>query len=100
MAGLKRHQHMPSTILGPKNIDSFCKVLRAKLQDRETQFGKQYLRLLVDEIRVDGKEMRIRGSYANLAGMVEKTKVGFPEGVPTFGLDWLPNPDSNQGQGG
>ena len=100
MAGLRRQGEMPLSQLGPKKIEAFCKALKEKLQDRSTQFGKEYLRLLVEEIRVEGKEIRIRGNYAALAGMLDKTKAGFPEGVPAFGRDWLPNPDSNQGQGG
>ncbi len=68
--------------------------------DVESNFGKAYLRLLIDEIRVEGREVRIRGKYASLTGMLQKTKVGPLEGVPTFGRNWLPGPDSNQRQGG
>ncbi len=100
MAGLKRQKQMPLTQLGPKNINAFCQALKDKLRDKESHFGKEYLRLLVEEIRIEEKEVRIRGSYAALAGMLQKTKVGILEGVPTFGDNWLPGPDSNQRQGG
>ena len=100
MAGLKRQKQMPLTQLGAKNVSAFCQALKDKLRDRESHFGKEYLRLLVEEIRIEGKEVRIKGSYSALAGMLQKTKVGVLEGVPTFGDDWLPGPDSNQRQGG
>ncbi len=54
--------------------------------------------MLVDEIRVDGKEVHVRGNYAALAGAVEKTKVGNSSEVPTFGVVWLPLLGSNQRQ--
>lgn len=74
---------MPIKQLGPKNIDKFC---------------KECLKLLVDEIRIEGKEIRIRGSYAALAGVLEKTKADNSLRVPTFGNVWLPLLGSNQRQ--
>jgi DNA invertase Pin-like site-specific DNA recombinase len=90
MAGLRRQKEMPIAQLGPKKIETFCKALKQRLQDKESNFGKEYLRLLVDEIKVEGKEVRLRGSYGAVAGMLNKTKVGLREEVPTFGNAWLP----------
>jgi hypothetical protein len=47
-------------------------VLKARLLDRSSGFGKRHLRLLVDEIRVMGKEIRIKGSYSALAPQAER----------------------------
>jgi hypothetical protein len=61
-------------LLKPENIIAFSKVLRSKLLDRESKFGKDYLKVLVKGIRVDGKEAEIIGSYAALAGVIMETK--------------------------
>ena len=98
IAGLKRQKEMPIKQLGNKNIDKSCNALKIRLQDRASNFGKEYLKLLVDEIRIEGKEIRISGSYAALAGVLEKTKAGNSSGVPTFGNVWLPLLGSNQRQ--
>ncbi|WP_425429689.1 recombinase family protein [Desulfuromusa kysingii] len=84
--------------LGPKNVDLFRKSLKTKLMDSSSNFGKNYLKLLIKEIVVDGKEVRITGSYAALVGALEKTKAGNSPGVPTFGVVWLPLLGSNQRQ--
>jgi hypothetical protein len=58
-------------------------------------FAKEYLRLLVDGIRVEEKQVAMRGSYAALASAVGGINPGCA--VPRFGLDWLPDLGSNQG---
>ena len=63
-------------------------------------FGKEYLRLLIAEIKVDVGSVIIRGSHAALAGLLQKTKAGELKRVPAFGGDWLPSADSNHGPGG
>ena len=98
IAEKKRQQEMPISQLGPKKIDASCKALKYRLQDKGTTFGKESLRLLVDEIKVYGNEVRLRGSYGAVARMLNKTKAGSLEGVPTFGGSWLPELDSNQRQ--
>jgi len=39
-------------------------------------FGKAYLNLLVDEVRLDGSELRIKGSCSAFARAVTLSKVG------------------------
>lgn len=90
MAGLRRQKELPLSKIGSKNVQAFCAALKDKLKDKASNFGKEYLKLLVDEIRVDRKEVRMKGSYAAIAGILEKTKLGLPMGVPSFGLVWLP----------
>ncbi|WP_374045161.1 recombinase family protein [Geobacter sp. AOG1] len=101
MAGLRRQKELPLAQLGRKHVNAFCSALKDKLRDKGSNFGKEYLKLLVDEIRVDKKEVRLTGSYCSLAGALRmSTKSGQLLGVPSFVPVWLPSADSNHGQGG
>jgi hypothetical protein len=52
------------------------------------------LKLLVNEIRVDKKEVRLSGSYNAVAGALHlSTKREHPEIVPGFNQVWLPGTD-------
>ena len=95
MAGIKREAEMPSNMLSPKNVRAFCNALRKRLKDSRSSFAKQYLRLLVKEIRITGKKIRMRGSYAALAHTLALKKLGTPEGVPSFVPAWRALRDSN-----
>jgi hypothetical protein len=94
MAGLRTHEGLPTALLRPKHIEAFTQSLKTKLFGNRG-FAKGYLQLLVDEIRVEKKEVTLRGSYAALAQAVE-TKMGTPNGVPRFVSNWLPEQGSNQ----
>ena len=59
-------------------------------------FAKEYLRLLVREIRVNKREVQITGSYAALAQAAAGNPADFM-GVPRFAPKWLPDQGSNQG---
>jgi hypothetical protein len=86
---------VPAHVLQQKHIDAFTKLLRGKLLENGP-FAKEYLRLLVHEIRVNKREMKITGSYAALAQAV----AGNPSdaiGVPRFAPKWLPDQGSNLG---
>ena len=62
---------------------------------KSANFGKGYLQLLVDEILVDGNEIKMRGKKAVLAGAI--TKMGTPKaGVPIIVDAWLPGTGSNR----
>jgi hypothetical protein len=54
----------------------------------------------VDEIKVEGNRVCVRGSHATLAADIAKTKLGtFPlivDRVPSFGSVWLPMLDANE----
>jgi len=86
---------MPLDLLKPKQIGAFSKALRTKLLDRNSSFGKEYLKLLVNEIRIEGKQAQITGSYAALATAIAETKMGTLGGVPRFVPNWLPKLNSN-----
>lgn len=101
MAGLQRQKELPLTGMGVRRIRSFCSALKEKLLEKGSNFGKEYLKLLVTEIRVDKIEVRLTGSYTALVGaLTMSTKPAQFDLVPSFVPVWLPNPDSNQGQGG
>jgi site-specific DNA recombinase len=91
MAGLRRKKELPVANLGKKHVQAFCLALKDKLRDKGSNFGKEYLKLLVDEIRVDKKEVRLTGSYSSLAGaLTMSTKLGLLPRVPSFVSVWLP----------
>ncbi len=104
IAGLRRDKELPLNKIKPSHVTAFCSALKSKLQDKSSSLGKEYLRFLVNEIRVDGNKVSVRGSHAALAEAITKTKLGTSSPVrgwvPSFGSGWLPGPDSNQRQGG
>jgi site-specific DNA recombinase len=89
IAGIRREQEMRPQVFSERNIEGFCRALRAKLLDRKSGFGKGYLKLLVDEIRVKGRKVNIRGTYSALAQAVSTKKLGDPGWVPSFRVGWL-----------
>jgi len=81
--------------IDPAKIDTFCQALKDRLTDPMSGFGKAYLQLLVEEIRLEGRELKIRGSYSRIAdaiGLLEKKKLGE---VPSFVRDWRARQDLN-----
>jgi hypothetical protein len=59
----------------------------------DRDFTKQYLKLFVDRITINVRQVRIEGKPANiLAAMQNKTAVR--DGVPTAVNNWLPEEDS------
>jgi site-specific DNA recombinase len=100
LARLKSQKEMPIARFTKKNISAFCSALKEMLLDRTSHFGKEYLRLLLDEIRVIKKEVHLQGSYAALASALSGgSNRGFNK-VPSFDPYWLPSADSNHGHGG
>ena len=95
MAGIKREAGMPNELLSEKNVRAFCNALRKRMHDPGSSFGKQYLRLLVKDVRITGKEIRMRGSYEAVAHAISKKELGTPEGVPSFIPEWRALEDSN-----
>ena len=96
IAGLKTQTGLPTALLQPKHIAAFTLSLKTKLFNNRS-FAKAYLKLLVDEIRVEKKEITLRGSHAALAQAAAETNPGTLGGVPRFVPNWLPDQDSNQG---
>ena len=95
IARLKTRATVPAHILQQKHIEAFTRLLREKVLENGA-FAKEYLRLLVQEIRVNKREVRITGSYAALAQAAAGNLDGFME-VPRFAPKWLPDQGSNLG---
>jgi site-specific DNA recombinase len=93
-ASMERRKEIPLRNLKSDHIEAFCLALRAKIRDKGSHFSREYLRLLLDEIVVDGREVIIRGQYRNLVGAIQE-KPGNSKRVPSFVTDWLPGTDSN-----
>ena len=96
MAGTRQQKAIPLDKINAGQIQAFGDAMRIKLMDRENGFSKQYLRLLVNEIRVSGDEIKMTGSKAALVHAVLQKKMDTME-VPSFVQSWLPDLDSNQG---
>lgn len=90
MAGLRIQQTFSMKDFGPKRINTFCNALRRKLFDKESNFGKEYVKLLIGEIRIEWKDVRMHGKYANVVDAMRKTALGFSVGLPRAGSVWLP----------
>jgi len=95
MGRIKQRQDIPLNTLSPKHIEAFSKSLRNKLFNQSTRFGKDYLKLLVDEVRINGNEAVMRGSHAAMANALIGTRQGTHGGVPRFVPEWLSGQDSN-----
>ena len=86
---------MPAHVLQPKHIDAFTRLVREKLLENGP-FAEEYLRLLVQEIRVNKRDVKITGSFAALAQAIAGN-LGDSMGVPRFAPKWLPELGSNLG---
>lgn len=49
------------------------------------------MNLLVDEVRLTGNELRIKGSYRALARAITLSNEGKPGMVPSFVPEWRPH---------
>ena len=65
--------------------------------DTASGFGKAYLNLLVDEVRLDGSKLHIKGSYGALARAITLAKEGKLVEVPSFVPEWRSHGDSKPG---
>ena len=56
----------------PEALKSFCKSVRERFDEVETGFAKEYLKMFVEQIVVDGKKITITGNSADMASCLEK----------------------------
>ena len=94
-AALRDKWEVPLNRLTPAHVQKFTRALRSRLLDTASGFGKAYLNLLVDEIRLNGSELHIQGSYRALARAVSLSKEGKLGNVPSFVPEWRARQDSN-----
>ena len=96
LSSVRQEQSVPVKKITTKQIEVFCQVLRNKLRGDKV-FAKQYLRILLDEIRIRDGEAVASGSYEGLAQTVLEKKKGTDESVPSFIRVWRPHGESNPG---
>ena len=96
-AGLRNKWEVSASHLTTAHIAKFTRALKARLLDTASGFGKTYLNLLVDEIRLDDNKLHIEGSYGALARAITLAKEGKLGEVPSFVPEWRPHGDSNPG---
>ena len=95
MAKLRDRQALAMRRVNADTVKAFCAALKDRFNDPTSGLGKAYLRLLVDEIKLDENELVVRGSHRRLAdaiGFMQRKKLG---GVPSFVNDWRAGWDSN-----
>jgi hypothetical protein len=72
-----------------RSIEEFQKTVKALFLIPESDFAKRYLKLFIDRITINGRQVRIEGKpTAILAAMQNRTAVG--NEVPTAVSRWLP----------
>jgi len=95
MAKRKDRQALALRRVNAETVNAFCSALKERFSDPTSGLGKAYLRLLVDEIRLDGNELVVTGSHRRLAdaiGFMQKRKLSE---VPSFVNDWRARQESN-----
>ncbi len=81
--------------MSPKPVAYALERMKAMLLDSELSYGKQLLRYLVTDIRVEAGQITLRGSVPRLEKAVAEMKMGTVSTVPTFIPDWRPEDESN-----
>ena len=91
-----KHQGLVGRIqVNADTVKAFCAARKERFTDPASGLGKADLRLLVDEIKLDGNELVVTGSHRRLAdafGFIQKRKLGE---VPSFVNDWRARQDLN-----
>ena len=95
MAKLKDRQALALRRVNAETMQAFCVALKERFNDPTSGLGKAYLRLLVDEIKLDRDQLIVRGSprrVADAIGFMQKRKLGE---VPSFVNEWRARQDLN-----
>ena len=95
MAKLKDRQALAMRRVNADTVKTFCVALKERFNDPTSGLRKAGLHLLVDEIKLDGDELIVRGSHRRVAdaiGFMQKRKLGE---VPSFVNDWRARQELN-----
>jgi hypothetical protein len=96
ISDLTRRFAMAEPVITPEEIEKLALLLRDKLHHGSPDLRQSYARLLLSEVRVDDREIRISGSKAVLArsaaGGVAKTTPA----VPSFVREWRTQDDEDE----
>ena len=87
LAGLKRKQQMPLGVITPKRLETVTRVLRDRLT-ASTAYSRAYLKAVLSEIRVKGREMVISGANSSLVALVSNGGNIVTGEVPSFIPYW------------
>ena len=94
LAGKRRLTSIPSATLSERHLETFAKSIR-KMFGKNQNYAKQYLKILVDEVRYKGKKIEISGSNAALTYLAGGGTNGHLRPLPSVIPNWLPGRDSN-----
>ena len=96
LSGIKRQQQLPIKSITNRHINAFCAALKKRFNDSDSGFGKGYIRLLVDEIRIENNHAVMKGSHEALAQSVSVLNPNTSAtSVPSFSREWRARQDSN-----
>ena len=70
LSGIQRQQQLPVKNITNRHIEAFCAARKKRFNDSDSGFGKGYIRLLVDEIRIENNQAVMTGNYGALAQTV------------------------------
>ncbi|TXI44188.1 recombinase family protein [Methylophilus sp.] len=93
-------KHKPAISFEPlraSQIEKMSNLLRAKLLGDDQEIARNYLHLLVSEVKVTNGEIVVKGGLSNLivANEIATIKNGHIKQVPTSIPDWCARRDSN-----
>ncbi len=95
---LEKKKSLPVAKISQNQIIAFSNALKSRFKDPNSDLGKGYLKFLVTEIRVENKQLVVKGSKRALA-LAEVVSSLNPENtattVPSSILEWRARRDSN-----
>ena len=92
---LQKRNSADERSITPEKIDRLSKLLREKLHDGSPELKQAYARLMVQQVTVTGKEIRIKGSKAALARAASHGLGSKPPTVLSFVRGWYAQGESN-----
>ncbi|HEX6218192.1 MAG TPA: hypothetical protein VFZ35_02830, partial [Sphingomicrobium sp.] len=92
---LERQLKPSQRAVTPELVGRFGNLLRDGLRGDNPALRQAYVRLLIDQVIVEGEQIRIRGSRKALERAVVATAAGTCKGVPSFAREWRARKDSN-----
>lgn len=95
IADLARRLASAEPVITPEKIEKLALLLREKLHSGPPDLRQAYARLLLNEVRVDDREIRISGSKAVLARSAAAGVAKTTPAVLSFVREWCAQQDSN-----
>ena len=86
---------MAEPMITPAKIEKLAVLLRDKLYHGSPDLRQAYAQLLLNEVRVDDRQIRINGSKAELARSAARGVAKTTPAVLSFVREWCTRRDSN-----